>query len=265
MNNQQEVFALISKLSGSKNKIVADMTLCKFMGSLQGGVFLSQLLYWSDKGRDGWFYKTYAEWHEETFLSEYETRQQVKICKEYGFLETDVRKANGNPTVHYRMDSHKFLESIMKFLSNDNENFIETKPKNLQEPYTESTTETTTETTGMSFAAQKVTPQQELFGAICEAVGWDYKTLSKDDKGQVAQLCGILGKANYTIDDIRHFMTDIWFKDWRWVKEQQHPTLKQLRQEIGKLRSVIPTVAPVAAKKGIEGFMALGARQGIDL
>lgn len=122
------------------------------------------------------------------------------------------------------------------------------------------------EVESISFPAEKVTPQQELFGAICEAVGWDHHTLSKDDKGQVAQLCGILGKANppYDVDDIRRFMVDIWFKDWRWLKEQQHPTLKQLRQEIGKLRSTLNGAAP-PKKKGIDGYRAMLARQGIDL
>jgi len=113
-------------------------------------------------------------------------------------------------------------------------------------------------------AAATPTPQQEMFAAICEAIGWDYHTLSKDDKGQVAQTCGILGKADpaYTVEDIRRFMVDVWFKDWRWIKEQQHPTLKQLRQEIGKLRSLVPAAAPPPKTKGLESWKRLAANIG---
>lgn len=95
-------------------------------------------------------------------------------------------------------------------------------------------------------AAQDTTPtlQQEYFLAICEAVGWDYKTLSEKDKSQVAQAVNILKKANYAAADIRRFMTDVWFNDWRWEKHQQRPTLSQLRQEIGKLHALTPEPVP---------------------
>jgi hypothetical protein len=109
------------------------------------------------------------------------------------------------------------------------------------------------------------TPQQEMFAAVCEAIGWDYKTLSKEDKGQVAQACGILGKANYTVDDIRRFMVDVWFKDWRWEKHGEHPSLKVLRQEIGKIRSMIPSVAPPVNQNGYETFKALARKDGVEL
>lgn len=111
------------------------------------------------------------------------------------------------------------------------------------------------------------TPQQEMFGAVCEAIGWDYQTLAKGDKGQVAQAVKILSTADppYTVEDIHRFMVDVWFKDWRWTKEQQLPNLKQLRQEIGKIRSMIPSVAPPPKEKGIDGYRAMLARQGIDL
>lgn len=125
--------------------------------------------------------------------------------------------------------------------------------------------ETIKESTATQLAERKPTPQQEIFAAVCEAIGWDHKTLSKRDKGEVAQACGVLTKAEYTVDDIRRFMTDVWFRDWRWTKEAQHPTLKQLRQEIGKVRSAIPGVAPPAKTKGINGFRDMLAQEGIDL
>lgn len=111
-------------------------------------------------------------------------------------------------------------------------------------------------------SAATPTPQQEMFGAVCEAIGWDYKTLSKEDKGQVAQAVGILGKASYVVDDIRRFMVEVWFEDWRWKKEGQHPTLKQLRQEIGKIRSVAKHAAP-KKQTGMDAYREMLAEQGL--
>lgn len=102
-------------------------------------------------------------------------------------------------------------------------------------------------------AAAPPTPQQELFGAVCEAVGWDYRTLTKEDQGQVAQTCGILGKAGYAAGDVATFMQAVWFKDWRWQKNQALPTIKQLRQEIGKIRSTVPAAAPASVGKNLQG------------
>lgn len=119
MSFQQEVFILIARLGASENKIALDRTFCQFMGSLEGGVFLSQLLYWSDKGkRRNSFYKSYKQWHDETFLSKYQVNQAAKQCIEMGFLTTEVRRAEGSPTVHYHIEPDKFLDLILAFVRN---------------------------------------------------------------------------------------------------------------------------------------------------
>ncbi len=115
-----------------------------------------------------------------------------------------------------------------------------------------------------SLAVPKVTPQQEMFGALCEAIGWDYKTLAQSDRAQVAQAVAILNKASYQVEDIRRFMVEVWFKDWRWTRDGAHPTLKQVRQEIGKIRSTVPAAAP-EQQTGIDGFRSMLATQGITI
>jgi hypothetical protein len=110
-----------------------------------------------------------------------------------------------------------------------------------------------------------LTSQQELFGAVCEAVGWDYRTLTKSDQGQVARTVGALAGANYTVDDIRRFITEIWSKDWRWKKNEQLPTLSQLRQDIGKINSIIPSMAPTAPKKGLDRYHEMLRERGIGI
>lgn len=109
------------------------------------------------------------------------------------------------------------------------------------------------------------TPQQEMFGAICEALGVDYHIISKETTGQIAQVSKILRRAEYTVEDVRLFMVDIWFKDWRWTKHQQYPTIKLLREGLGQLRSVIKDVAPKEKKTGIEGYREVVERMGLKL
>lgn len=107
--------------------------------------------------------------------------------------------------------------------------------------------------------AKPLTPQQEMYGAICEALGWDYHVIAEREKVRVAQAVKILHKANYGVDDIRRFMVEVWFKDWRWEKFKQYPTLEQLRQEIGKTRSAVPAAAPPPKAKGMDSFNRLAA------
>lgn len=109
-----------------------------------------------------------------------------------------------------------------------------------------------------------LTPQQEMYAAICEALGWDYHIITDRNKVRVAQTVKLLTKSGYAVADIRRFMTEIWFADWRWVKHRSYPTLTQLREEIGKTRSVVADVSP-PKQKGIQGYRAMLARQGIDL
>lgn len=109
------------------------------------------------------------------------------------------------------------------------------------------------------------TPQQEMFGAVCEAIGWDYKVITDRNKAQVAQAVGILRKANYTVDDIRRFMVEIWFNDFRWKDKNSFPTLTQLREEIGKIRSIVPAAAPPKKKTGLDKFREIARNQEIAL
>lgn len=138
MGNYDMFKAMIAAFSGKENIIGVPRAYCGFMRSLEGGVFLSQLIYYSDKGgnRDGWFYKTYDEWESETFLSEYKVRKYARQLEDMGVLETKVMRAEGSPTVHYRFYPEKFR---IPFL-----NFLGFHTKEISDSLTETTTETTT-------------------------------------------------------------------------------------------------------------------------
>ncbi len=134
MDNWNEFRALIGNFTGEDNFIVIPCILVKFTGDIDSAILLNQIIYWSDKGDDGTFYKTYKEWEDEICLSEYKVRKCVLKFKEMGFLETTIKKANGSPTVFYTFKWDNFKNGFLNFLRNQTEKTSETKLKKLQKP-----------------------------------------------------------------------------------------------------------------------------------
>lgn len=149
MSYQQDVFSLIARFSGQENMLSVPRAFCEATGSLEAGMLLSQLLYWSDKGHDpeGWFYKSYIEWSEHLFLTEYQVRKFSKQFEEAGFLEVKLKKVNGSPTLHYRIKRGEFSEWILKNLGIETAKFPNPNRKISESNNKE--TETTTETTNI--------------------------------------------------------------------------------------------------------------------
>lgn len=82
----------------------------KITGSTVAALMLSQAWYWSKRTNDenGWFYKTVAEWEEETGLTRSEQETARKHLKD--ILEVDLR---GVPaTLYYRVNKEKVLELL---------------------------------------------------------------------------------------------------------------------------------------------------------
>lgn len=129
---------LIATYSGNERHITIPKIYLELTNDYPTAALLNQMIFWSDKTkrRDGFFYKTYKEWEEETFLSEYQVRRASKALKELGFLETKLKKANGSPTLHYKLDMVVLSESIVKKLKNRNQ----TNSRNDNEVYEESLT-----------------------------------------------------------------------------------------------------------------------------
>ena len=158
---------LIARFSGQGNVIAIQRPYIAFTGSLSTALLLSQIIYWSDRGHseDGYFYKTYTEWEEEIGLSEYQVRKSATKLTSMGILTTRVKKANGNPTVHYKLKMPEFSESFLKFLGFDGEETSETEAKELRDGNlnfsdssiasitTESTSKTTTKNGGDAAAS----------------------------------------------------------------------------------------------------------------
>lgn len=91
-------------------------------GSVTAAVMLSQAFYWSKvtKNPAGWFYKTAEEWEEETGLSRKEQATARKKLKEHKWWQEELRKANGAPTLHYRINQDGFINELLSTSGNSN-------------------------------------------------------------------------------------------------------------------------------------------------
>jgi hypothetical protein len=92
----------------SDHTIAFQPAYARLTGSIVAGLFLSQAMYWTSRvpeGRGGWFYKSQAEWQEETCLTRTEQETARKKLIALGILE---EKRAGQPArLWYRVKSPK--------------------------------------------------------------------------------------------------------------------------------------------------------------
>jgi hypothetical protein len=112
MANRNEYQKLLLTVAGAR-PIAFNPALAHALGSAKAGLFLSQLLFWCDKGyKDQWIYKTIEEMQKETALSKKEQNTAIKICKKYSLIET---KLMGIPAKRH---FHLSKDNIIEFLKN---------------------------------------------------------------------------------------------------------------------------------------------------
>lgn len=159
---KQITIQLIKQVTGQSNVLSIPRAFIAYTGGLDTAVLLSQIMYWSTRGEDGWFYKSYTDWTKEIALSEYEVRKACKKLKDMGLLTMKLRKVGGGPTLHYHLEDTIFSESFLKFLSIDSEESSVSIVKKLKEPlYTKTTTKTTTPAPEAGAVAGQLTPGQK--------------------------------------------------------------------------------------------------------
>ncbi len=120
-NHQRAIYNVLTEKT-----IAYNAGLAKALGCAKAGILLSQLLYWSGKGKDKeWFYKTVEELYEETALTKYEQLTAIKKCKDKGVLDI---KLKGIPAKrHFRVN----LEKLIDLLSS----CVESRQQVVSKPY----------------------------------------------------------------------------------------------------------------------------------
>ena len=143
---QSEVFDIIHTFSGQANKIVVNTVFIDFVEDLETGLFLSQLVYWSivQQERMSIFIKLIANGMRKSELVNTVFEKQEKL-EEMSVLKTYVKKANGVPTVHYKLDKKRFFEMMISFCEIEKE-ISKSKDGNCENELslTDITTDTTT-------------------------------------------------------------------------------------------------------------------------
>ncbi len=184
---------MVADLSGCRQTIVIHKLYRDATGSISKAAVLQQILYWSGiKGDGEWWYKTYSELADEAGVSESTAKRAVEYLKAEGLLETDVRHANGIPTVHYRLSILRFEEWIRsKWPNGKGQNDLMEKVKMTEShSLTENTTENTTD---------RSTPLTPL-------ISQNLKNETQDDPGGHLDL--------NSVSDTRENLTQYGWSEW---------------------------------------------------
>jgi uncharacterized phage protein (TIGR02220 family) len=139
MSNYTTIRDLLKRMSGQDNTITIPKIYVEFTGDLTAALVLNQIVFWSDKSKrtDGFFYKSYKEWQEETTLTERQVRYAVDKLKKQEIVETKLKKANGAPTLHYKLNFDTLLESILTLCQNPPLQDVSIHSDNLSETLTD--------------------------------------------------------------------------------------------------------------------------------
>jgi hypothetical protein len=149
-----------------KHPVAYHRIFARVGGGATAGLMLSQAWYWSDKGDDGWFYKSQEEWEEETGLTRTEQETARRNLREKGLLE---EKRAGMPArLYFRVATERLFSLIAE---NPQSSMQETRNQEAAKPTgksaenpqsfnkdTETTSEITAETTGRDTAPANFLP-----------------------------------------------------------------------------------------------------------
>lgn len=210
---------IISQISGQENIVVVPKLFVKLTGDLTTAILLNQIVFYSDKSKrtDGYFYKSYKEWEEEVCLTKRQVSYSTAKLKEMGLVETKLMKANGAPTLHYKLDYDKLVQWIVTNCNNGKSQNVTIDSNNMSQSLTEITTKTTTEITTLK---DNMSSDQKERSKDCipyeDVVSYLNKKVGKSFKHKTAKTRSLIKarfKDGFTIDDFKKVI-DIKAAQW---------------------------------------------------
>lgn len=241
-SNRNYIASIITKFSGQSNVIPIPVIYLELLGDYHVAAFLNQLVYWSDKTKrkDGYFYKTYKEWHEELRLSRHQIDKSIARLKELGLIETTLKKANGAPTLHYKLDTDALTYWICEKLTNGIAENSQMELSETSKSLTEITTEITTESISMSDKSDAA-PYKTIIEYLNNKVNKRFSYKSESNR----KLIKARFNEGYKLDDfirVIDIKTNEWINDEKMKSYLQPSTLfrgsnfdKYLNQELPEL------------------------------
>jgi len=89
--------------------------LIDLTGNRNAGAMLWHLFYWWQRSGDGETYMSHSDWWAEIRLTRQQLRGTTTALQNVG-VEVSIKKANGAPTNHYRLNVKMFLRSLAAML-----------------------------------------------------------------------------------------------------------------------------------------------------
>lgn len=113
----QELLDFVAGETGRRDVTPLPLSLVRLLGSAGGGLFVAQLLLWTEREADGegWVARSAAEWRAATMLTPGELRAVVSRCRELGFLEVRAA-APGQGARRYRLLLAPLLRALLALL-----------------------------------------------------------------------------------------------------------------------------------------------------
>jgi hypothetical protein len=136
---QQNFFGLLRAWSGQSQIIAVPRVLINFFdGKLDWAAMTSQLMFHSDKDLtdDGFFCLPDKDLTKEIGISQWQATACRKWLKQHEVIETVVRRVNGTPMLHYRMNDDG-LARLVALLQQFIEEGTTAEPQPRSDPYFE--------------------------------------------------------------------------------------------------------------------------------
>ncbi|MGH2319355.1 conserved phage C-terminal domain-containing protein [Planococcus sp. SE5232] len=228
MSNYKAMRELTKRLSGQENVFTVPRIYVQYTGDLTTAILLNQIVFYSDKSKrtDGFFYKTYDEWEQEICLSKRQVSYSTEKLKALGVVETKIKRANGAPTVHYKLDYDKLVDSIVTKCHFPLEQNVTIHNDKMSLSLTESTTENTTEITTLKDNVAKAPslPYETIVDYLNQKTGKSYRSASKKTQTLIAARIN----EGFTVEDFKTVIdikTEEWLNDSKWQVYLQPSTL----------------------------------------
>ena len=246
MAKYADLRATLIGLSGQQNCIVVHRAFVEFTGSLEAGMLLGQLLYWTPRSQDGWVAKTDADWCAELCLSAYGVRVARKRLEGLGVLETKVKRFAGSPTVHYHLLWPALEQKWILWIQ-------QSDLANSQEPPCESTssiTEITTETTSEKISLDSNESNDSAEGALSKK---ENSIPSSKTSSSEAPSSKALSLSTKTVMPRTHSPAEAYlfeqFHRRRWATQAQAELFGKTERDVGS--EVMMAACRWAAENGI--------------
>lgn len=122
LNQQPDLLARLQNVARQLNRSdirTVTSLMAKVLGDQNAALMCVRLLHWFPRAKKpgGWVYKSWRDWNAECDLSQAQVKRvHGKQYLESIGIERKTMKANGTPTVHYRLDETQLVQRLAEFL-----------------------------------------------------------------------------------------------------------------------------------------------------